>query len=75
MKKEDWDNLDELLQRIKEEDLNAKDYEWYVDLRRYGSVPHSGFGLGVERLIAWIFKLDHIRDAIAFPRLINRVYP
>ena len=69
------DDLDELLGRIKEENLNPKDYEWYIDLRRYGSVPHSGFGLGVERTIAWICKLNHIRDAIAFPRLINRVYP
>jgi asparaginyl-tRNA synthetase len=69
------DDLKELLERIQEENLNPKDYEWYIDLRRYGSVPHSGFGLGVERTIAWICKLNHIRDAIAFPRLINRVYP
>jgi len=69
------DDLNELLRRMEEENLNPKDYEWYIDLRRYGSVPHSGFGLGVERVIAWICKLDHIRDAIAFPRLINRVYP
>jgi len=69
------DDLDELLRRLREEGLNPKDYEWYIDLRRYGSVPHSGFGLGVERTISWICKLDHIRDAIAFPRLINRVYP
>lgn len=69
------DDLDELLRRIKEENLNPEDYKWYIDLRRYGSVPHSGFGLGVERTIAWICKLEHIRDAIAFPRLINRVYP
>ncbi|KYH40453.1 MAG: asparagine--tRNA ligase [Candidatus Bathyarchaeota archaeon B63] len=69
------DDLDELLRRMREEGLNPKDYEWYIDLRRYGSVPHSGFGLGVERTVAWICKLDHIRDAVAFPRLINRVYP
>jgi len=69
------DDLEELLRRIKEEDLNPEDYKWYIDLRRYGSVPHSGFGLGVERAIAWICKLNHIRDAVAFPRLINRVYP
>jgi len=68
-------DLGELLKRIEEENLNPKDYEWYIDLRRYGSVPHSGFGLGVERTVAWICKLEHIRDAIAFPRLINRVYP
>jgi asparaginyl-tRNA synthetase len=69
------DNLEELLRRMKEEGLNPENYEWYIDLRRYGSVPHSGFGLGVERTVAWICKLDHIRDAVAFPRLINRVYP
>jgi asparaginyl-tRNA synthetase len=68
-------DLEELMKRIKEEKLNPKDYEWYIDLRKFGSVPHSGFGLGVERTLAWICKLDHIRDAILFPRLINRVYP
>ena len=68
-------DLNELLKRMEEENLNPKDYGWYVDLRRYGSVPHSGFGLGVERVIAWMCKLEHIRDAVAFPRLINRVYP
>ena len=68
-------DLDELLRRMKEENLDPEDYEWYIDLRRYGSVPHSGFGLGVERTLAWICKLEHIRDAVAFPRLINRVYP
>jgi len=69
------DNLAELLSRMKEEGLSDKAYEWYIDLRRYGSVPHSGFGLGVERTLTWICRLTHIRDAIAFPRLINRVYP
>jgi len=69
------DDKEELLRRIKEEKLDPKNYEWYIDLRRYGSVPHSGFGLGVERMIMWICKLEHIRDAIGFPRLINRVYP
>jgi asparaginyl-tRNA synthetase len=69
------DDAAELLQRIREEGLDAKEYEWYLDLRRFGSVPHSGFGLGLERLIQWICKLDHIRDAIAFPRLLRRVYP
>ncbi len=68
-------DLKELLKRIEDENLNPKDYEWYIDLRKYGSVPHSGFGLGVERVIAWMCKLEHIRDAVAFPRLINRVYP
>ncbi|MBD3228510.1 MAG: asparagine--tRNA ligase [Candidatus Lokiarchaeota archaeon] len=65
----------ELIKRIKEENLNPNDYEWYIDLRRYGTVPHSGFGLGIERIIKWICGLEHIRDAITFPRTINRVYP
>lgn len=69
------DDVNELLERIRENSLNSEDYKWYIDLRRYGSVPHAGFGLGVERTICWICKLKHIRDAIAFPRLINRVYP
>ena len=69
------DDYETLLKRIKEEKLNPKDYEWYLDLRKFGSIQHSGFGLGLERFIMWICKLDHIRDAIPFPRLINRVYP
>jgi len=68
-------DLAQLLRRMKEEGLNRNDYKWYIDLRRYGTVPHSGFGMGVERTLAWICKLEHIRDSIAFPRLINRVYP
>lgn len=68
---------DELIARMKEQglDKNMADYQWYVDLRRYGSVPHSGFGLGVERFVKWMLNLDHIRDAIPFPRTINRCYP
>ena len=69
-----WE-LDELTARMKEQKLNTKDYQWYVDLRRFGSVPHSGYGLGIERLVKWILNLDHIRDAIPFPRTINRCYP
>jgi len=69
-----WE-YDKLLQRLKEEGLNVKDYEWYLDLRKYGSVPHSGFGLGIERLVKWMLNLEHIRDAIPFPRVINRAYP
>jgi asparaginyl-tRNA synthetase len=69
------DDYEELMKRIKEEKLDTKAYEWYLELRKYGTVPHSGFGLGIERLVAWVCKLEHIRDAIAFPRLINRVYP
>ncbi|VVB56705.1 Asparagine--tRNA ligase [uncultured archaeon] len=69
-----WDK-DELLARMKEQNLPLADYQWYVDLRTYGSVPHAGFGLGIERLCKWMFGLDHIRDTIPFPRTINRVYP
>ncbi len=69
------EEYEELLARIKEQGLDPKNYSWYMDLRKFGTVPHSGFGLGVERVIAWLCKLDHVRDAIAFPRLINRVYP
>jgi asparaginyl-tRNA synthetase len=65
----------ELISRIVEEGLNPEDYKWYLDLRRYGSVPHSGFGLGIERTIRWIAGLPHIRDAIPFPRTPVRLYP
>lgn len=64
-----------LMERMKEFKLNEKDYYWYIDLRKYGSVPHSGFGLGTERLLKWLLNLDHIRDAIPFPRMINRLEP
>ncbi len=69
------EEYDALLARIREEGLDPKSYEWYLDLRKFGSVTHSGFGLGLERVVSWVCKLDHIRDAIAFPRLINRIYP
>jgi asparaginyl-tRNA synthetase len=66
----------ELLQRrIREHELNREAYEWYLDLRRYGTVPHSGFGLGVERTVSWICGLKHIRETIAFPRMLDRIYP
>ncbi|MBU5678408.1 MAG: asparagine--tRNA ligase [Candidatus Aenigmatarchaeota archaeon] len=64
-----------LEKRIEEFNLPRKNYEWYLDLRRYGSVPHSGFGLGIERVVMWICRLKHIREAIPFPRTINRIYP
>ena len=64
-----------LIEKIKKSGGKVKDYEWYLDLRKFGSVPHSGFGLGVERLVMWLCKLDHIRDTIAFPRVLNRIYP
>jgi asparaginyl-tRNA synthetase len=68
-------DYEQLMQRINEEHLNPEDYSWYLDLRKYGTVPHSGFGMGIERTLAWICKLRHIRDATAFPRLINRIRP
>ena len=64
-----------LEQRIEESSLPKKAYEWYLDLRRYGSVPHSGFGLGIERTLMWICKLRHIRETIPFPRTMKRIYP
>ena len=60
---------------IEKAGLDLDEYEWYLDLRKYGSVPHSGFGLGLERAITWICKLDHLREAIPFPRMINRLKP
>jgi len=69
------DNYDSLMRRIEEEGLDPVTYRWYLDLRQYGSVPHAGFGLGIERLLSWICKLSHVREAIPFPRLINRLYP
>jgi asparaginyl-tRNA synthetase len=66
---------DLLLKRIREHALPEDAYKWYIDLRRFGSVPHSGFGLGVERTVTWITGIRHIRETIAFPRTINRVYP
>jgi asparaginyl-tRNA synthetase len=66
---------DLLLQRIREHNLPKEAFEWYIALREYGSVPHSGFGLGVERTVAWICGIDHIRETIPFPRTLNRVYP
>jgi len=64
-----------LEQRLHEHHLPPDVYRWYMDLRRYGSVPHSGFGLGIERTVAWIAGIEHVREAIAFPRLLNRLYP
>lgn len=69
------DDYDTLYKRILEQRLNPEDYKWYLDLRKYGSVPHSGFGLGIERAVMWIAGLDHIRDAIPFPRFRERIYP
>src|SRR4030042_400505 len=69
------DSKDILIKRIREMGLKEEDYEWYLDLRRYGTVPHVGFGMGVERLLTWILDLDNIIDAIPFPRTTRRFYP
>jgi asparaginyl-tRNA synthetase len=69
------DDFDLLLQRIKHEELPEEEFKWYLDLRRYGSVPHSGFGLGVERTVKWITGAAHIREVIPFPRMIYRITP
>ncbi len=68
-------DLDLLLARIKEHDLPQDAFEWYLDLRRYGSVPHGGFGMGIERVVSWICGLEHLREAIPYPRMLYRMYP
>ncbi len=69
------EELDRLLNRMAEESLPTEPYEWYIDLRRYGSVPHGGFGLGIERTLGWLCGLKHIRETIAFPRMMGKIYP
>ncbi len=69
------DDLDQLVAQMDESNLPVDKYQWYLDLRRYGSVPHSGFGLGVARTIAWICGISHIRETIPFARQLNRLYP
>ncbi|HEU5041012.1 MAG TPA: asparagine--tRNA ligase [Gemmatimonadales bacterium] len=69
------DDYDRLLARIKEQGLDPESYRWYLDLRKYGTFVHSGFGMGIERTVAWICGIAHIREAIAFPRQIHRLYP
>ncbi len=68
-------DLDVLLARLEEHHLPREPLEWYLDLRRYGSVPHGGFGMGIERMVAWLCGLHHVRETIPFPRLIDRLYP
>lgn len=69
------DDHDALLERIKQHDLPVEEFQWYLDLRKYGSVPHSGFGLGIERTVAWIAGIHHVRETNPFPRTLGRVYP
>jgi asparaginyl-tRNA synthetase len=68
-------DYDLLLQRIKDHDLPQEAFDWYLDLRRYGSVPHAGFGMGIERVVAWICGLEHVRETIPYPRMLYRLYP
>ena len=68
-------NYEVLKQQIEDAGLNLEDYQWYLDLRKFGGVPHSGFGMGFERTIAWVCHLDHIREAIPFPRMLHRIKP
>ena len=68
-------DLDLLIERIKAHGLPQEAFEWYLDLRRYGTVPHGGFGMGIERVVAWICKLEHVRETIPYPRMLNRLYP
>ena len=69
------DDIVSMTERIKKEGLNPAAYDWYLDLRRYGSVPHGGFGLGIERLMRWITNVDDIKDTVLFPRTMSRVTP
>jgi asparaginyl-tRNA synthetase len=68
-------DLDLLRKRIQEHQLPEESFQWYVDLRKYGTVPHSGFGMGIERVVTWICGLEHLRETIAFPRMLYRIYP
>ncbi len=68
-------DYDELVKRIKQDNLPMEAFKWYLDLRKYGSVPHSGFGFGLERIVAWVCGLKHVRETIPFPRMINRITP
>jgi asparaginyl-tRNA synthetase len=69
------DDHDLLLGRIKEHNLPIDAFQWYLDLRKFGSVPHAGFGLGVERTVAWICGIEHVRETIPFARTISRIFP
>jgi len=69
------DDYDTLVEKIKKQNLPMEAFDWYLDLRKYGSVPHSGFGLGIERTVAWICKLPHVRETIPFPRIMHRLRP
>jgi asparaginyl-tRNA synthetase len=69
------ENIETLVRKIKEHGLDQNVFEWYLDLRRFGSVPHGGFGMGVERCTAWLCGTAHVRECIPFPRMLNRLSP
>ena len=69
------DDYDLLLKGIEKHNLPLEAYKWYLDLRQYGSVPHAGFGLGIERTVAWVCGIHHVRETIPFPRTMNHIYP
>ena len=69
------DDYEVLLERIRTHELPQEAFEWYLDLRRYGSVPHAGFGMGLERVVSWICGLEHVRETIPFPRMLYRLTP
>ncbi|HTH23382.1 MAG TPA: amino acid--tRNA ligase-related protein, partial [Nitrososphaeraceae archaeon] len=69
------DNIENVRTRIKEQGLDLNSYSWYLDLRKYGSVPHGGFGIGIERLIRWIINSNDIKEGVLFPRTMSRVMP
>ena len=69
------DDHDLLLARIRDHDLPIEAYQWYLDVRKYGSCPHGGFGMGLERFVAWMCRLDHLRETIPYPRMLYKIYP
>ena len=69
------DDYDTLVRRMKESGLDPAGYDWYLDLRKYGSVPHSGFGMGIERMVRWVCGLQHVRETIPFPRMMDKIRP
>jgi asparaginyl-tRNA synthetase len=69
------DDHDLLVRRIEEHKLPLAAFQWYLDVRKYGTFPHSGFGMGIERMVAWLSGVPHLRETIPYPRMINRIYP
>ena len=69
------EDLSVLARKIEEHELHPEAFKWYTDLRQYGSVPHAGFGMGIERVVAWVCGLKHVRETIPFPRMLQRLYP